>query len=428
MEISGWGHHPVIDATLIHPRCLAQCQRMVQREHSLIARGKGRSYGDSSLAATVLTTQYLNHFLTFDVNRGILSCQAGVSLADILSLTVPQGWFLPVVPGTKYVSIGGAIASDIHGKNHPHAGCFSQWVSSLKLMLASGEVMHCSHQHNQELFQATCGGMGLTGIILEATLQLQSISSPFIQQSITPTTTLEQMVQLLSQQTATYSVGWLDLTSKANIHGFILSGTHLLSSDKIIKRPHQWNIPCLMPGLTLNRWVLKAFNRLYRQVNKQDSTCTVHYEDFFFSLDKVQHWNRLYGKQGFVQYQCVIPHENGIEPLHQIITCIRAAKLDCYLAVLKKFGPANDNYLSFPIKGLSLALDFKANQRCFEIFKQLDEIIVNNDGRLYLSKDARQSAQTLAKTYSKLNQFTLLRQDYLAMKKFNSRQSMRLGI
>jgi FAD/FMN-containing dehydrogenase len=434
MELAGWGQYPRINSELVTPLSQQEVIEDITKgtQPSLIARGLGRSYGDSSLASRVISTQYLNHFLQFDEHQGLLTCSAGVSLADILSTFVPKGWFLPVTPGTKYVTVGGAISSDVHGKNHHLEGCFSDHVRSLKIATVSDGILECSRELRPDLFRATCGGMGLTGIIVEATFQLKPINSAFVSEITLKARNLEEILYLLdAHQDATYSVAWIDCLASGGSLGrsLLMLGEHHSEGGLNLASRRGFSIPIDMPSFLLNRYSIQVFNALYyARIQQSESRRITHYESFFYPLDSISHWNRLYGKKGFVQYQFVLPKTAGAKAMTEILQRISHSKRGSFLAVLKAFGKSNDNYLSFPLEGYTLALDFKLENGLFSLLDELDHIVLNHGGRLYLTKDARMSEKTFKQGYSQWEAFVQVRMAYQAHHTFHSLQSRRLGL
>ena len=434
MELSGWGKYPVVDSEVIQPLSRQDVVQSISGtpQKSLIARGLGRSYGDSSLAAQVVSTAYLDHLLKFDDATGVLTCAAGVSLADILAVFVPKGWFLSVTPGTKFVTVGGAIASDVHGKNHHLEGSFSDHVSALKIATVAHGVIECSREAHPELFRATCGGMGLTGIIVQASIQLRPIKSAYINQTTIRASNLEEALELFeAHQNATYSVAWIDCLSTGKTLGrsLLMLGEHAETGDLTTGKNGKLTIPVDMPGILLNRYTIQAFNFLYyHRVIKQRSERLVHYEPFFYPLDGIQQWNRMYGKNGFTQYQLALPKAAGLAGMTSILKRIAESKRGSFLAVLKAFGKGNHNYLSFPIEGYTLALDFKLNKGLFELLDELDKIVLDYGGRLYLTKDVRMSERMLKQGYPQWKAFMKVRKQYGADNVFHSLQSQRLGL
>lgn len=433
MKVTSWGKYPTIDSKLLSPMSVKDVTMILsdKSEKKMIARGLGRSYGDSSLAPYMLRTAYLNHFSKFDGEKGYLTCFAGVSLAEILEVFVPKGWFLAVTPGTKYITIGGAIASDVHGKNHHLVGCFSDHVISMKIATVAEGVVECSKVLNSELFYATCGGMGLTGIILEATIKLISIKSAYINETIIRTKNLEEVLALFeTNHSATYSVAWIDCLATGKHFGrsLLMFGEHSENGDLQIGKDRRIAIPLDMPGV-INQWSIQVFNALYYyRLNKKHSRRFVHYESFFYPLDTIHQWNRIYGRNGFAQYQLAIPKAAGISGIRSILKRIVDSKRGSFLAVLKVFGKGNSNYLSFPIEGYTLALDFKINNELFSLLNELDKTVLQFGGRLYMTKDVRMSEETLKLSYPHWYEFVDVRSKYQADKVFHSLQSCRLGL
>lgn len=425
---SSWGNYPSVTAEQLH---IDRLPSMTLPVESAIPRAFARSYGDSALAERLLSTQQLNHFLSFDEQSGLLQCDAGVSLDDILTTFVPKGWFLPVTPGTKFISIGGAIASDVHGKNHHVDGCFSQYVKSFTLMIGE-QCFNCSTDSHADLFYATCGGMGLTGLIVDACIQLVPIKSAFIQQTVIKAPNLAQVLALFEQNNhSTYSVAWIDCLASGQHLGrsLLMLGEHTENGSLIAHRSSKLSIPCNLPSFCLNKFSIKAFNALYYHKQQGfESHCQVHYDPYFYPLDSLQHWNRLYGKKGFTQYQCVIPKNAGLEGLTEVLSVIAESGKGSFLAVLKAFGAQNNNVLSFPIEGYTLALDFKIEPHIFALLDQLDIIVQRYGGRLYLAKDARMSEVMFKASYKNWEAFQEIREKYGAMALYNSLQSKRIGL
>jgi decaprenylphospho-beta-D-ribofuranose 2-oxidase len=431
MEYAGWGHYPTIKAKLLSPYTLDALVRDIE-EHSSIPRGLGRSYGDSALASTLLSSAHFSHMLAFDENTGQLCVEAGVALKDIIDTFVPRGWFLGVVPGTQYVTIGGAIASDIHGKNHHNAGSFSEFVTSLTLIDAQGVIQTCSRTHNSALFHATCGGMGLTGFIIKATLQLIAIPSAFITQTSRVCQNLDETINAFFEcEKSTYSVAWIDSMAQGSAFGrsIILLGEHNEDGDyrPVIKKHKK--VPFCTPGFILNKHSIRLFNTLYFQKNiHAKPKLKVPLRDFFFPLDHIDHWNYLYGQSGFLQYQCAFPTKTSKEGIETLLKHLQKNGLSSFLSVLKKMGTANDNLLSFPFEGFSLALDIKNTPQARSVLDECDRILARLGGRLYAAKDARMSAEFFHASYDHSEAFYQFRKTCNAHTRFASLQSTRLEI
>lgn len=429
--ISGWGGYPKQESEVYKPALRSVIQSHVSTLDSLIARGMGRSYGDSAIAPKTLQTTYSDHFIEFDTNTGLLTAEAGITLREILRWTIPKGWFLPVTPGTSYVTFGGAIASDVHGKNHHVAGTFGQHIHSITLVLGTGDVVNASPTENADLFQATCGGMGLTGVILFATIQLIPIESAHIIRKTLKANSLEAACEAFEEwDAATYSVAWIDCLARGKELGrsVLTLGEHARSGglDFTMKEPVA--VPIRTPSSLLNSTTMKAFNHSYWALADDNEGETVSLSSYFYPLDSIRNWNKLYGEAGFVQYQFVVPKTDGVVNMRKVLTQIAESGQGSFLAVLKQFGVANENLLSFPSEGYTLALDFKMTQSIIPMLHKLDDMITGMGGRIYLAKDALMTAATFKKCYPRWHEFQAVRERYGAARKFVSTQSQRLGL
>ena len=432
MNLHGWGRYPRPENKSFRFEDNRSLQYLFQSQDNLIAYGNGRSYGDSALSEKIIRCKPRNYFLGFDESTGILQVQSGVLLSEILQVFVKRGWFLKVTPGTRLITVGGAIASDVHGKNHHLAGCFSRCVQSFNLMLPDGQVVNCSQSKNIELFRATCGGMGLTGIILDATIVLERINSAYLDQQTIKTRNLaETFAAFEDNQKARYSVAWLDCLAKGEQLGrsLLMLGDFRDDGELDYHSQSKPGVPFNLPGITLNRWSIGAFNAFYyAKAGQGGQQQKVEIDSFFYPLDAIDHWNRIYGRKGFLQYQFVLPRDASLAGLQSILKIISDQGKGSFLAVLKLCGEANENYLSFPLEGYSLALDFKIEPGLFDLLNRLDEILVDHGGRIYLAKDARVSQSVFEKGYPAIEQFRQLRQQYNMKEKLNSLQSRRVGI
>lgn len=429
-QINGWGQYPKIHATVLTPETKLELIKDLNIG-PLIGRGSGLSYGDSALGKIVLETKNFKQ-IDFNNKTGILTCEASVRLIDILQLVISQGWFLPVTPGTGLITAAGAIASDVHGKNHFNSGTFNQYVISLDLLLGNGEIVTLSKTETPELFYATCGGMGLTGIILSCKIKLKAIGSSNIEQTALSLSCLEELIEAFNQNgDHAYSVAWLDgLASGKDLGRSILYlGNHAKDNQLELDRLLQIPVPSGLPVGILNSYTLKTYNFLYSlRASLSSSKQSVSYNQYFYPLDRVKNWNRLYGNKGFIQYQFVIPEVSALSSLKQVLNEVHISRQIPYLAVLKRFGEKNNNLLSFPIKGYSLALDFKVGPEVFKLISRLDQIILEHGGRIYLAKDALMSEHSFKSSYSRWEEFEKIRHKYHAIGKFSSHQSKRLGL
>lgn len=431
MRLSGWGNYPYIEAQTTYARSTSEISNALLKKSSCLARGLGRSYGDSALNSELINITKFNYLISFDELSGVVTCTSGMSIAELLAVFTPRGWFLPVTPGTKYVTIGGAIASDVHGKNHHLHGCFSNYLICFTIMLGNGDVVTCSPTENVDLFRATCGGMGLTGIIITATFKLNRIRSVFVDETIYKTAHLVETLQMLdATQKSTYSAAWIDCLARGKHAGrsLLMLGEHAGTGAFVQESHSTKSIPAHFPAWLLNRYSISAFNAMYyHRLARRKTLKSSFFDPFFYPLDGINHWNRLYGKNGFTQYQFVLPKESGFDGLKTVFKKINESQKGSFLAVLKMTGPANDNFLSFPLEGFSLALDFKIESSLFELLTQLDEIVLHYGGRLYLTKDVRMSEIMFKQGYPKWEAFAQVRAQYGA-EKFTSLQSIRLGI
>lgn len=442
MKISNWGNYPVVDGTLRSFRYKDELEENLASFQNCIARGMGRCYGDSSLWKAMSSTSLFNRMLAFDETEGVFSCESGVSLHDILKVIVPRGWFLPVTPGTKYVSVGGAVASDVHGKNHHKIGSFADWVLSLDVMLGTGELVTCSRENRPDLFRAICGGMGLIGIIVKVTFRLMKIESSCIKQVTIRAHCLDEIMNLFEEhKRASYSVAWIDSLSRgANLgRSILIAGEHALKEE--IRDVAGWRdplttklqsklpVPFYFPGFVLNKFSAMAFNQLYYYRHPRSAAKSFQdFNSFFYPLDNIAHWNRVYGQRGFMQYQFALPKEESRKGIGKILNKISDSGHGSFLGVLKLFGKGNDNLLSFPMEGYTMALDFPFTPALLEFLMTLDKEVLDCGGRLYLAKDARMSGEMFRKSYMNADKFIHDKHTFDKGNKFRSLQSQRLDI
>ena len=424
-ELSNWGNYPRVKAELHYPESAEEVRQLLSAAQRLVPRGNGRSYGDSSLGQAILSSKRLNKFLAFDEKEGILHCEAGVLLSEILEVVVPAGYFLPVTPGTKFITVGGAIAADVHGKNHHVDACFSEHLLFIDLIDDKGSLIRCSKEEHSELFWKTVGGMGNTGFILAASFRLKPVETAYIRQESLKAKNLEEVMAFFEESESwTYTVAWIDCLQKGKNQGrsLLLRGEHAKREelpakwkDKPLEQPKkiQLNMPIQLPGFVLNTLSIKAFNFLY--YNKQFSKVSkaiVPYEPFFYPLDFIHNWNRMYGKKGFTQYQFVLPKEKSREGLKEILDQIRTSKQGSFLTVLKLFGKSNPLAPhTFPQEGYTLAMDFPIRKGLPDLLKKLDEIVLRYEGRLYLAKDAFMSKAMYEHTYPDFPQPSIFSSD-----------------
>jgi FAD/FMN-containing dehydrogenase len=384
-----------------------------------LAYGLGRSYGDSCLLTGGLMIRMtgLNKMIQFDRERGLLRAEAGVTLSEILELVVPEGWFLPTTPGTRFVTLGGAIANDVHGKNHHGAGNLGCHVSRFCVLRSDGSRLECASGLNEPLFRATIGGLGLTGLILWAEIQLVRAPSAWLNVELIPFTGVREFMSL-SEESAKgweHTVAWFDAAARGKnfARGLYIRGNFTGEGlenrePRKIHPPPKWSIPLTIPNWTLNSLSVKAFNTLYfHRVPRSGKKLIQHYEPFFYPLDAVDGWSKIYGRRGFFQYQSVTPEAAGVQPLEEMARAIADSGEASFLAVLKIFGPRpSPGLLSFPQPGITLALDFpNRGPSTLRLFDRLDAIVRAAKGRLYPGKDSRMSAEDFRNGYPALKDF-----------------------
>jgi FAD/FMN-containing dehydrogenase len=409
-----WGRYPQARAAYVSkPTWPDEMASVLLRPELSLAYGLGRSYGDVCLndRGHVVDMSGLDRIIAFHPESGSVHCEAGVSFADLLRVIVPKGWFLPVTPGTKFVTVGGAIANDVHGKNHHCAGTFGCHVDAIELLRSDGEVLTCSRQQNNGLFSATIGGLGLTGIILSAAFRLRPISSAFVEVETIPFHGLADFLALTKESDSAgfeYTVAWADCQARPP-RGIFFRGNHALDG-----RLHgqaatrSWaKIPFSLPSLVLNSWTIQCLNSAYfRMQALRKGIARMHFNPFFYPLDSVQHWNRLYGRRGFLQYQCVVPEEN-LSALELILRHTAEHHEGSFLSVIKLFGAQKSPaLLSFPRPGVTLTLDFPfSGEATLRLFDTFDRIVLDSGGALYPAKDARMSPDIFRASYPGLDRF-----------------------
>ena len=393
-----------------------------QSQGGTLAFGCGRSYGDSCLAVSnhVLAMSSMKRVLEVNWETGVIKAQAGLTLAELIQIALPRGWFVPVTPGTKFVTLGGAVANDVHGKNHHVMGTFGGHVKNLALYRSDQGVVSCSPTLEPDLFAATVGGLGLSGVILSVELQLRRVASSNIEQRSIRFGELGEFFELSKRYDAAneYTVAWIDcLASGKNAgRGHYITGNHAQTGPLDVAPVGGLTMPIDLPFSLVNAASLRLFNTLYyhRQQVKEVSA-TVSYNPFFYPLDGLQHWNRMYGRAGFQQYQCVVPPQHGREVIQALLQEISRSGTGSFLAVLKQCGAiASPGCLSFPMEGVSLALDFPERQPLNgRLFAKLDALTAEAGGRLYPAKDAHMQSAHFKQAYPKWEQVEALRDPQL---------------
>lgn len=438
-RLDGWGGVCAQDVTLIRPNNEAEVREAVT-QGPLIARGMGRSYGDAALAARTLDMRGMDRMIAFDPEQGLLTAESGVTLARIIDTFLPRGWFPLVTPGTKFVSLGGALAADVHGKNHHLDGSFRACVQWLDLMDGAGQVHRCSLDDNTELFQRTLGGMGLTGIILRAQIRLQRVESGWISQTTIPAPSLDAAIDAFEANLdAPYSVAWIDCLATGAQRGrsLVILGRHARLADlpppkrvAPLRLPPRKGptVPFTLPGFTLNRYSVRAFNALYWwNGRRKPAQQVVDWDSYFYPLDSIRDWNRIYGRKGLRQFQCALPLDQARAGLAAILDQIAAAGRGSFLAVLKRFG-AQSGPQSFPTEGYTLALDFTRSAADDALIALLHEVTLAHGGRFYLAKDSHLTSDIFHRSDPRWSEFQSWRARQGLDRSFASTLSNRLSL
>jgi decaprenylphospho-beta-D-ribofuranose 2-oxidase len=439
--LAGWGANLRVDCSLKEPSFQSDVVAVLDRSGT-IARGLGRSYGDCAINANgqVIGTAHLGRFLSFDDHTGILICEAGASLESIIETFAPRGWFPMITPGTKFVTVAGCIANDIHGKAHHAQGCFSNCVDAMTVLLADGTIVSASRSENTDLFWATFGGMGLLGFILTATIRLRKIETTYFHQKSISVNSLDDMLAALDEHDHTfpYSVATLDVlaTGKRLGRGVLTLGDHAshsdlpprLAADPLrVSKPPRLTVPFDLPEFSLNPFSIRAVNAVIQRIQASASPIG-HYEAFFYPLDKIANWNRGYGRRGFTQYQFVIPFENGLAEMRRILTTILSSGELPFLNVLKRLGKKSGGVLSFPREGYTFAIDFPIRKNTPALLRRLDAMVIAAGGRIYLGKDSYTDAATFRTMYPEADGWLETKAKYDPNGVFTSNLGRRVGL
>lgn len=438
--LAGWGNYPRIDCEVRVPLTREGVAALLDRG-PLIARGLGRSYGDAALndRGFVLDVARLDRFLDFDAERGLLRCEAGVSLEQVLASFAPRGFLPLITPGTKFVTIGGCIANDVHGKAHHVDGSFVSCVEAMTVLLADGRVVSASRDEHADLFHASFGGMGLLGVILDATIRLRRVQTTFFHQRAVAVRGLEELFDAFEQYDARYpySVAWIDplATGDRLGQGVLTVGDHAALADLPAKcradplrvRPRSpFTVPLDLPDSALNPLTLRLLNVVLGQVQARAGSIA-HYEKFFYPLDAIGEWNRGYGKRGFTQYQFVVPLSDGRRRIRPILERIATSGQLPFLNVLKRLGPGH-GWLSFPIDGYTFAIDFPVGPDLPALLAELDHRVIDAGGRVYLGKDAFLERGLLPRMYPELDRWREVKANVDPQNVFSSTLSRRVGL
>lgn len=410
MELAGWGRSLRARSFAVRPERLAAAAAAVRARPAggLVAHGGGRSYGDAALNCDghVLLTRRLDRVLAFDPDRAELVCEPGLTIAELQAFLIPRGFMLPAVPGTGFATIGGAIANDVHGKNHDRHGSIGDHLRWFELLTADGSFRRVGSAEDPELFAATIGGVGLTGILVTLCIGLLPAPSNAVRVTEMRAENLDHFLRLLSQyrERATYSVGWIDVLARGARFGRGILEIAEPSAEGVKTRAgRRMRVPLDMPGFALNRWTIGALNACYfNRIPALGRDRVVPLDDFFHPLDKVLDWNRMYGRAGFHQFQCVVPDAEAETGMRRLLEAIGESRAGSFLAVLKTMGGAGKGYLSFPMPGFTLALDFPARPGVGDLIAALEAITMEHGGRVYLAKDSCLSPDAFARMYPAL--------------------------
>ncbi len=428
LKLSGWARNKFIASKVHSPKNLSELKNI--RKNRVIARGMGRSYGDSAIQpkCTILTTN-LKKIITFDKKKGVINVESGITIKELLETTIPNNWILPVIPGSKYITIGGMVASDVHGKNHHKVGSFRNFISEIKLLTNKNKITTCSKRKNQNLFNFTIAGMGLTGIIYSCKFKLLKISSDIIEQKIIKNKNLnETLDSLKDNNNYAYTAAWIDSSASGDTKGrsILYCGNHKnIKKKSVFLQKKRLGILFNLPNWFMSNHLIKFLNSVYFNVITPKEK-DVSLNDFFFQLDKIKNWNLIYGNKGFVSYQCVIPIDKGKKGLKEILDVLIKNKVYSFVSVIKLLGK-NDGFLSFGIKGYTIVFDFPMSKNLDFVLSQLDSIVIKYYGKIYLTKDSRLKSKTFFKTNKKkiLENFKKLRKGDIF---YESSQSKRIGI
>lgn len=443
-HLESWGRFRAGSTDVARPELPSHLREILRTQASrkILAFGRGLSYGDACINTENVTVKfnYLDRAVEFNKAKGIFTCEAGITIEEIIRASLPYGWFPPVTPGTRYPTLGGCFAANVHGKNHHNAGSFARHVRWIELMTASGDIVRCSARKNSQLFLATAGGMGLTGLIYRISLKLKRVHSAYISVENIRVRNLREMMNTLEAGDAEweYSVSWLDCAASGEEagRGDVILGRHAepeqipyrqRSQPFSVKLQQPVSVPLDPPVSLIGSLSTRLFNAVYMRKRGSKSTRRqiVSYDTFLYPLDAVRNWNRLYGKQGFVQYQFVVPFDAGYSVTNRVLEICRQSEHLPSLAVLKRLGDG-DGLLSFPMPGWTLAIDIPVKRGLFKMLDELDRIVIDHGGRIYLAKDARMSPQAFRAMYPEFPQWLKIKRQVDPDDLFSSDMSRRL--
>lgn len=422
---TGWGNTTTITSRVYRPQTLQELQQIILKNTSIIAFGNNKSQGDSSLNYTSIDMKRLDKILSFDQRTGIITAEAGILLKDLLAIIVPKGWMLPVTPGTQDITLGGCVASDVHGKNHIHNGSFSRHILELELVLANAKTIRCRPDKNKDLFQATIGGMGLTGAIYTVTVKLEKIETAYLDVDTSKHTSLLNLIAAMEgKKHNQHMVAWIDATTPEN-RGILITANQSKKLKRLcLNTRKSLNIPFKFPLCAITPFSSRVLCSL-KFNTATNHRRTKHFQDVFYTLETIKNWNRVYGKKGFIQYQCVFPESNAVKGLQELLACARKNKAAAFLTTLKKFGK-QQGLISFPTQGYAIAMDIPASARLKKITPLFDQIVSKHNGKIYLTKDSTMTPDIFKKTYPQATQWGKIKKKYDPANKFTSLQAQRL--
>jgi len=430
--LSGWGRLPVPGREIV-----SEDLEQITREVPL-SRGLGRSYGDSALPPPgwdrVAGTRLAERFLAFDPETGLLRAEAGLSLRELNRVFLPRCWSSPVQPGTQYITLGGMVAADVHAKNHHCDGCFGVHVERLRMRLADGRILWCSRREEPELFRATLGGMGLTGHLLEVEFRMQAIPTPWIWAETERIGDLDRFLAALREAAQQWpmTMGWIDCLTRGKHmgRGIIFRGRWAEPGEAPARPPQQHKrlaVPIDFPSWALNRFSVRLFNLLYYRKQLRRRRCGIfHPESFFHPLDAISDWNRIYGRRGFTQHQCVIPDTRGAEGVRRFLDLLTRLGIASFLCVIKDCGAEGEGLLSFPRPGVTIALDIPVRNKTPAAIARLNEQVIAEGGRIYLAKDAFTTAEHFRAMEPRLDEWLRIKKQWDPQGRLRSAQSVRL--
>lgn len=442
--LSGWGRFPVLDCVHYRPEKRREVGELLcfGPEAHYIPRGMGASYGDNAVneGGGVLDLTRLDRILAFDPETGVLECEAGLTLKTLFEVFLPRGWFVPVTPGTRFVSVGGCIANDVHGKNHHSEGSFADYVDELTLLTGTGEVLTCSRELHPDVFWATQGGVGLTGVILTVKMRLKAVETAYVRVDNRPMRDLEEALTVMeaTDEHYMYSVTWIDCLARGRNLGrsVLMQGNPCLLEDlpASVPDPHAipWKpsltVPFDFPAGLVNRFTIGLMNEVFYRVNPEKLDKLAHFGSYFYPLDMISHWNRAYGRRGFLQFQVTFPFETAHEGLRDLLEALARRGAASFLAVLKRFGDAGEGWLSYPFPGFILALDVPWRPGLVEFLQGLEPDLLSRGGRLYLAKDSCMTPAAFREMYPRWREFRDLVRRLDPEGRLSSSQARRLGI